>query len=84
MRVDVSRAVQKVGDRLKVIIGSGRDSFMTLQSGAALTMVSLNDLYLVVTSGPVVSMVGTTKVGIVPLALILKTTRSADHAKNAT
>jgi hypothetical protein len=29
-------------------------------------MVSLNDLYLVVTSGPVVSIVGTTRVGMVP------------------
>jgi len=33
---------------------------------AGLTMVSLNDLYLVVTSGPVVSIVGTTRVGMVP------------------
>jgi len=34
-------------------------------------MVSLNDLYLLSDSGPVVSSIGTTRVGTVPFMLIL-------------
>jgi hypothetical protein len=65
--VDVSRAVQKVGDGLqRGRIVSIKTRFLSKDWLYRLTMVSLNDLYLVVTSGPVVSIVGTTRVGMVP------------------